>query len=227
MEAYFPRKALAMPEGLFGPGVVSCSNLEVYRLQELRSSEHLSVCQQLLSVLVLTRTRSGCTTTPLVVTSYISIVLITWCTKQTHLPWLHPVLFAKSVVSTATSAKLDSLEMISGAAFRIMIIGLTNIPKNWISSARLDLPSYLITVCMNIHHTLISMGGLVTHGHVNTSQALCKWTLEQSVCDCARMLKCKQRATASQECRATERDIESEKCDAYVKSLAVTGKVKC
>ena len=79
---------------------------------------------------------------------------------------------------------------------------------------------------MNIHHTLISVGGLVTRGHVNTSQALCKWALEQFVCDYARMLKCKQRVTALQECRAKERDIEWEKSDAYVKSLAVTGKMK-
>jgi len=51
MEAYFPRKALAMRGGLFAPGGISCSTkspyVEVYRL---RSSEHLSVCQRLLSV---------------------------------------------------------------------------------------------------------------------------------------------------------------------------------
>ena len=78
--------------------------------------------------------------------------------------------FAKNVVLTATSAKLDSLEMISGAAFRI--IGLTNIPKIEFLPLPFQLNNY--GMYKYIHHTLISVGGLVTRGHVNTSQALCK-----------------------------------------------------
>ena len=63
MEAYFPRKALPMHRSLF-------ALIEVYRLRELWSPEHFSVWQWLSSILLLTRTRSGCTTIPLLVTSW-------------------------------------------------------------------------------------------------------------------------------------------------------------
>ena len=78
---------------------------------------------------------------------FISVVLIRTfpgalsrliCGDFAHFVLLRPL---RGVNSYDSSAKLDSLKIISGAAF--CIIGLTKIPKNRISSARLDLPFYL------------------------------------------------------------------------------------
>ena len=59
---------------------------------------------------------------------FISDKNVSWCTKQTH-DFARFVLLStpRGVNSYGSSAKLDSLEMISGVAFRI--IGLTKIPK--------------------------------------------------------------------------------------------------
>ena len=92
--------------------------LEMYRLQELPSSENLSVCQRLLPVLVWTRILSGCTTNASD-GDFISVVLIRmlpgaqsrlFCHDFTRSFWGFLFVFC-FVVSTATgsSAKLDSL----------------------------------------------------------------------------------------------------------------------
>ena len=96
MEAYFPRKALA----IFVPGGIVCGTksitLEVKRLQELcRLSEHLSVCQRLLSVLVSARTRPGQHNNASAgdFKSDLFHRNTSWCTKQAHFAMTLPVSF--------------------------------------------------------------------------------------------------------------------------------------
>ena len=122
----------SLPQGVF---LVVLNHLR-------RSAEHLSVCQRLLSVHVLTRTRSRCTITPLLVTSQ---AIRMFPGALSRLIWLCLFCFAKNASwyqqLQGSSAKLDSLEIISWAVF--CIIGLTNIPKIEFLPPRLDLLFYL------------------------------------------------------------------------------------
>ena len=100
----------------------------MYRLGELRSSEHRSVCQRLLSLLVLTRTLSGNASAG----DFISVVLMR--TLPGALSRL--ISFAMTLLFRALhgfycyqvlSLNWIHSKIISGAIF--CIIGLTKIPK--------------------------------------------------------------------------------------------------
>ena len=136
----------------------------MYKLRELRSSEHLSVYQRLLLVLVLTRTQSGCTAMPR--RCFISIVLIRTIPDRLSRPtfaMISPFCLAKSALWILLLGVLllnwIHSKIISGATFGI--IGLTKISifsVDWIYHSIL-----IITVCFLYSHVCKACSRVAAH----------------------------------------------------------------